>query len=897
MSVSQKLDHFSPPPTIVVASNGADKACVGTPEEDLARKELYQIRHSKVFSPSYARQELLSRLMVALQNSFCSDISTTWDKRFGDPDELCNICSNLPLLPRVIETPGHSSIALALSDKSEEYFLGSFNEVQSRTWCALCRIVSAIILKDRSLGSSKTAREEPCILRPAIGTFRTYLDPRHVADVYLGSDPVNHIKGHISYSRYCHIPPNIWYRGAATSGTKVQRAWSHCCSNIIAAQNARDQRIDFQQIKSWVELCERGHGRTCGKQAFASDIRKAVKLVLIDVVENRLVQADSSFRYITLSYVWGGANKNVTMINNFNARCERGGLDAAFSEFPAVIQDAWRVVLGLQERYLWIDSLCIKQNDDLDLAEQIPQMDRVYNQALLTIVAMSGISAASSLPGIAPNSRTPIHPTERTTSWIFTAEPPTLDRILAVPCYETRAWTYQERLLSNRRLFLTDWQMYFQCYRFVFQESYPAPRQIVQVNANMKMDGGQRSQFLLSHSRLSRSTLWSIANMKLTRAETKERFTLIEWEHESLRMYDQIVRNLSARDLFVEEEILEAFKGIVSHLESHRAGPFCEGIPMQVLDRALLWVPSGKFQRRKCKNQSLQIPSWSWCSWKGGFSHMWATFGILSEALFYDYRRLQTRIQDFFIEDSEMGSFSRVERCSFDTDDPSTPSKKKAPGDLGIHPLRIPGKFLHFHALVIPANRFSIKGGQLTKKDTQGEWDLDLSAEDMKISSLGVALEGVCCTMESYEKDDIKRTSTIFRQRPTKFNPDEEKDPRIPATRMRPRRGGYCAGYLLGYEDDSSHFFTQAEDCLLVLLSVNNLQTEKVKPVIQKARGDRYLLWAYAPRQDNWQLGNVLLVKKGMGERKHTWERVGIGMMLMPAFEEEGPEQKYLVLG
>jgi hypothetical protein len=73
------------------------------------------------------------------------------------------------------------------------------------------------------------------------------------------------------------------------------------------------------------------------------------------------------------------------------------------NDVPYVIRDAIEFVGLLGEKYPWVDALCIIQDQDENgLRELLGQMDHIYNQSVLTIVALNGDSANAPLPGLQP---------------------------------------------------------------------------------------------------------------------------------------------------------------------------------------------------------------------------------------------------------------------------------------------------------------------------------------------------------------------------------------------------------------------------------------------------------------------------------------------------------------
>ncbi|PMD22273.1 hypothetical protein NA56DRAFT_541286, partial [Hyaloscypha hepaticicola] len=91
--------------------------------------------------------------------------------------------------------------------------------------------------------------------------------------------------------------------------------------------------------------------------------------------------------YAALSYVWGDwiypklDNSTITKYSS------EGALAPKSVNLPQAIVDAMEVARRIGLKYLWVDALCIKQDDAGEKATQIAQMDKIYANAVVTIVA------------------------------------------------------------------------------------------------------------------------------------------------------------------------------------------------------------------------------------------------------------------------------------------------------------------------------------------------------------------------------------------------------------------------------------------------------------------------------------------------------------------------------
>ncbi|OWY57132.1 HET-like protein [Alternaria alternata] len=118
---------------------------------------------------------------------------------------------------------------------------------------------------------------------------------------------------------------------------------------------------------------------------------------VIDVVDECVVEGDNADRYLTLSYVWGGARTLQATTANIEQLRQPGSLTRDKVVLPKTIRQAINVTQLLGERYIWIDQLSILQDDYEQKHGQIKRMAEIYANSYLTLVAATGNTAHSGL--------------------------------------------------------------------------------------------------------------------------------------------------------------------------------------------------------------------------------------------------------------------------------------------------------------------------------------------------------------------------------------------------------------------------------------------------------------------------------------------------------------------
>jgi hypothetical protein len=125
----------------------------------------------------------------------------------------------------------------------------------------------------------------------------------------------------------------------------------------------------------WLDNCSKTHANCSRPVNGAHDLPKRVLNVGDESTNPFLVEptGDSrSGKWAALSYCWGGES-SMKLTKQNKTQLKRG---KTLYEFDATIRDAILVTRALGLTYLWIDALCISQDQDLqDWNEQSSKME------------------------------------------------------------------------------------------------------------------------------------------------------------------------------------------------------------------------------------------------------------------------------------------------------------------------------------------------------------------------------------------------------------------------------------------------------------------------------------------------------------------------------------------
>ena len=540
--------------------------------------------------------------------------------------QLCRMCRIVkPLQPKANEDG-------FMWEPQVQYMpFGNWNQVSCRHSCSICRLILSCITWDHL-----TSSLHPCLGNidwdiQGIGLELAKLNGGEtILKVEYGMWPVGQLRI-LTPSNHTEALRQGWE--AKEQSLEFQEVLGKTDGPLHAT---RGQQVNIVQLKQWLNNCDHNHGSVCNSYRGSGPRYAAeIPIIVIDVIDDCLVEATSAAKYFTLSYVWGSTEMSKTLRVNYAARLQKGGLG---SLFPATIADAIALVRSLGERFLWVDTLCIVQDDNMRKQSDIKQMDIIYAKAFATIVAVHDASARAGLPGVNSTSRPPqqvesVTISGRSTDLEFdsdnkdqetvhiVATPRPLHLALEVSALNTRGWILQEQLLSRRCLYFTSRYAYLLCGREVINEcgtSEPLPEE---------WDRPTSADFILPSS--MSNPLFNLQGLGEFSFEVRQ--------YKAFAAYIKLVEKYTLRKLSYESDILDAFSGLFAVLNEYLESDIISGLPASILDLVLLWAPATRIPRRGCKLMTMEnmnsdlefdldfdlgqvnrnFPSWSWAGCTG----------------------------------------------------------------------------------------------------------------------------------------------------------------------------------------------------------------------------------------------------------------------------------------
>lgn len=225
----------------------------------------------------------------------------------------------------------------------------------------------------------------------------------------------------------------------------------------------------------WIEECERSHDELCrvaqdflptrllDLKAFRDDIK------LVHIRPNEFNDKDQLPSYLALSHCWRPPEKHpkMTMRANLAEHIDR----VQFMTLPRTFQDAIKITRILGHRYLWIDSLCIIQDNEEDWAREASLMAKIYSKAYYTLAALSSRDSSQGLNLVRPKLLVDMviydNENKKYRLQIEDKMKPAWDSEYNGSFDDSplwyRAWAFQEKELSTRIIYFGKQQLLWEC--------------------------------------------------------------------------------------------------------------------------------------------------------------------------------------------------------------------------------------------------------------------------------------------------------------------------------------------------------------------------------------------------------------------------------------------------
>ncbi|KAF1948421.1 HET-domain-containing protein [Byssothecium circinans] len=377
--------------------------------------------------------------------------------------------------------------------------------------------------------------------------------------------------------------------------------------------------VSLNLAKSWITECEK-HGGTCKSQRSSDeDSYLPARLLYVGDPISSALRLDNPFsssiyksdpRYLALSHCWGenGIPNSQKLTKD---KLNQWGECIPEDDLPLNFKDAIVFTRWIGVHYIWIDSLCIVQDDTDDWERESKKMWKVYAHAYCTISSTGSTDAnGGCFHERSPLQQFPCHLRYSKRAAIsirakadtynansFTSE------VDEGPLSE-RAWAFQERLLSRRIVHFGAKFLFFECgTQFASEVITQAVKHVPKRAAELvESQYGPVTRF--------RTALGILREGEFTELS-------IEQELKLHKCWFELVAKYTAAKLKMDSDRMIAILGIAQYIQGDAKGlQHLHGLWQRHLLLDLLWYLKSSPTTRITP----RIPSWSWGSVKGVIS-------------------------------------------------------------------------------------------------------------------------------------------------------------------------------------------------------------------------------------------------------------------------------------
>ena len=362
--------------------------------------------------------------------------------------------------------------------------------------------------------------------------------------------------------------------------------------------------------KEWLRFCGAKHLR-CSPLGDRPLPTRVIDIGDKDSSRVRLVVSHGRLdRYIALSHCWGHREPITTTKDSLSRHINEG---IEIGDLPQTFRDAVEVVRALGFKYLWIDCLCIIQQDGEDWRREAAQMPEIYGNAAVTIASC----VKDAFVGFLEESSWAPHAAicQFNVQWNNADSPTTIaiyEQFKQKPWHEhfypkdgwpwnSRAWALQERLLSTRILYFANGKLFYECNTAQFSRSCTSPLALESFHEDSTV--------------VTKTALQEID------------------AHALMGMWYRIVADYSSRHLTKGQDRFTAISGVARIIAERVRSEYCAGLWASEFVYGLLWkssYPITKILKWRTEHDYNSVsqyaaeypgPSWSWAVCDHGVSY------------------------------------------------------------------------------------------------------------------------------------------------------------------------------------------------------------------------------------------------------------------------------------
>jgi len=377
---------------------------------------------------------------------------------------------------------------------------------------------------------------------------------------------------------------------------------------------------NFKLASRWLNECLKHHSMCTISTLPTSPLPSRVLDVNSQLTPSKLALVSSKGRhgpYLTLSHVWG----KIQIITTTKATLSQRLAGIELADLSRTFRHAVRFARAINVRYIWIDSLCIVQDDLKDWEAESQKMGEYYTNSLLTVAAVGssdgngGLFLERNALEVTPcsmkmrfESNSACHTVRGFLRFITSWDPALqVDGYHRPPLWQ-RAWVLQERLLSSRMIMCSGLQMSWKCRMGEASENCP------------------EGEVKETHLSQEEAALWNVLIESHQEGVNGDQDKVSQWKlgkqvekDELLSLYDawyDLVMLYGKCGLTKESDIFPAISGIASAIHKATGDRYLEGLWQNDTHRGLLWgVPDSAAAKPDLREY--RAPSWSWASLRG----------------------------------------------------------------------------------------------------------------------------------------------------------------------------------------------------------------------------------------------------------------------------------------